>query len=56
MIEVVQEFYYLGDVAGSSSDVQSSVTARIRAGWQTFSELSQVLCGIVLSLKLKGRL
>jgi len=56
MIEVVQEFCYSGDVVGSSEDVQSSVTARIRAGWRKFSELSQVLCWIVLSLKLKGRL
>jgi len=56
IIEVVQEFCYLGDVVGSSGDAQSSVTARIRAGWRKFIELSQVLCGRVLSLKLKGRL
>jgi len=31
MIEVVQEFCYLGDADGNSDDVQSSVTARIRA-------------------------
>jgi len=54
MIEV-QKFCYLGDVVGSSGDVQSSVTARKRAGWRKFSEMSQVLCGRVLSLKLKGR-
>jgi len=52
MIEVVQKFCYLGDVA-SSGDVQISVTTRIRAGWRKFSELSQVLCGRVLLLKLK---
>jgi len=44
----------LGDVVRSSGDVQSLVTARIRAGWRKFSELSQVLCGRVVSLKLKG--
>jgi len=55
--EVIQEFCYLGDVVGSTSgDVQSSVTASVRAGWRKFSKLSQVLCGRVLSLKLKGRL
>jgi len=48
--------FQLGDVVGSSGDVQSSVTASVRAGWRKFSELSQVLCGRVLSLKLKGRL
>jgi len=56
MIEVVQEFCYLGDVVGSSGDVQSSVTARVRAGWRKFSEMSRVLCGKVLLLNLKGRL
>jgi len=56
MIEVVQEFCYLGDIVGRSGDVQSSVMTRIRAGWQKFSELSQVLCGRVLLLKLKGGL
>jgi len=56
MIEVVLEFCYLSDVVGSSGDVQSSVTARIRAGWRKFNELSQVLFGRVLSLELKGRL
>jgi len=43
MIKVVQEFCYLGSVVGSSGDVQSSVTARIRAGWRKLSEMSQVL-------------
>jgi len=45
MIEVVQEFCYLGNVVGSSGDIQSSVTSTIHAGWRKFSELSQVLCG-----------
>jgi len=54
MFEVFQEFCYSGDVVGSSGDVQSTVTARLRAGWRKFSELSQVLCGRFLSLKLKG--
>jgi len=40
MIEAVQEICYLGDVVGSGGDVQSSVTARILAGWRKFSELS----------------
>jgi len=34
MIEVVQEICYLGDVVGSCDDVQSSVTAGIRAGYR----------------------
>jgi len=31
MTEVIEEFCYLGDVVRSSGDVQSAVTARIRA-------------------------
>jgi len=50
MIKVVQEICYLGDVVGSSGDVQSSVMARICAGWPKFSELIQVLCGRGLPL------
>jgi len=58
MIEVVKEFCYLGDVVGFSGDVQSTVTARIRADWRKFSEVltAQVVCWRVLPLKLKGRL
>jgi len=33
VIEVVQEFCYLGDVVGSNGDVQSSMIAKIHAGW-----------------------
>jgi len=55
VIEEVQEFCYLDDV-GSSCDIQSTVTDRIRDGWRKFSVMSQVLCGRILSLKLKGRL
>jgi len=54
IIEVVQEFCYFGGDVGSCGVIQSSVMARIHAGWRKFSELSQVLCGRVLSLKLKG--
>jgi len=43
MIEVVQEFCYLGDAVGSSRDVSSSMPARIHAGWRKFSKLFQVL-------------
>jgi len=36
MIEVVQEFHYLGNVVGSNGDIQSSVMARICADWRKF--------------------
>ena len=55
-VEVVTEFCYLGDMLSCDGDVGRAVTTRIRAGWRKFRELSSVLCGRVLSLKLKGRL
>ena len=55
-VEVVTEFCYLGDMLRCDGDVGRAVTARIRAGWRKFRELSNVLCGRVLSFKLKGRL
>ena len=55
-IEVVKEFCYLGDMLGQDGDVRRAVTARIRAGWKKFRELSGTLCGKILSSKLKGRL
>jgi len=39
MIEVVQEFCYLGNVVGNSGNVQSALMARIHAGWRKFSKL-----------------
>ena len=55
-VEVVKQFCYLGDMLGVDGDVDRAVTSRIRAGWMKFKDLSGVLCGRVLSLKLKGRL
>jgi len=52
MIEVIPKFCYLHDVVGSSGDVQSTVMGKRRVGWRKFSEMSQALCGRVLSLKL----
>jgi len=60
MIEVVQEFCCLGDIiVGGGGDVWGSVKCVLTGmcvGWQNYGELSQVLCGRVLSLKLRGRL
>ena len=56
VIDVVSKFCYLGDMLERNGDAQSAVTARIRAGWKKFKELSGVLCRRLLSLKLKGLL
>lgn len=54
VIEVVDEFCYLGDMLCRDGDVRRATTTRIRAGWKKFRELWGVLCGRRLSLKLKG--
>mgnify|MGYP003401710716 FL=1 len=54
-IERVRSFVYLGDKLNAGGGCLSAVTARIRAGWKKFKELSGVLCGKRWSLKLKGR-
>ena len=52
--ESVRSFVYLGDKLNAGGGCLSAVTARIRAGWKKFKELSGVLCGKKWSLKLKG--
>ena len=56
VIDVVSKFCYLGDMLERNGDAQSAVTARIRAGWRKFKELSGVFCRRLLSFKLKGLL
>jgi len=53
MFEIFQEFCYLGDIVGSSNDVQRLVTLST-GGWRKFSKMSCMLRGRVLSLKMKG--
>ena len=55
-IEKVESFCYLGDVLSTEGGVQGTVTARIRAGWKRFKDISAVLCTNSLSLKLRGLL
>ena len=55
-IEVIKEFCYLGDMIGGDDSTSRAVTARMRAGWRKFKELSGALCTRMLSHRLKGRL
>ena len=54
-IERVESFVYLGDKLNAGGGCLSAVTARVRAGWKKFRELSAVLCGRKWSVKMKGK-
>ena len=54
-IEVVDRFSYLGDVI-STEGAQEAVTSRIRSAWKKFKEISHVICGRSISLKVIGTL
>ena len=54
-VEIVKEFCYLGDML-ETGGVEVAVTARVRAGWRKFKEISSMLCGRDVSMKIKGQL
>ena len=51
-VDIVKEFCYLGDML--ETGVEVAVTARVRAGWRKFKEISGMLCGRDVSTKIKG--
>ena len=55
-IEVVDRFSYLGDVISTEGGAQEAVTSRIRSAWKKFKEVSNVICGRSISLKVRGTL
>ena len=55
-IEVVVRFSYLGDVISTEGGAQEAVTSRIRLVWKKFKEVSNVICGRSMSLKVRGAL
>jgi len=44
------------NIVSKECDVGTAVTAGMRARWRKFRDLSDVLCGKTLSIKLKGML
>ena len=52
ILEMVQQFCYLGDMIGS----EEAVRCRIRCAWGKFNELATLLTKRGLSLKAKGHL
>ena len=55
-IEVVDRFSYLCDVISTEGGAQEAVTSRIRSAWKKFKEISNVICGRSISLKVRGTL
>ena len=55
-IEVLDRFSYLGDVISTEGGAQEAVTSRIRSPWKKFQEVSNVICGRSISLKVRGTL
>ena len=55
-IEVVDTFFYLGDVISMEGGAQEAVTSRIRSTWKKFKEVSNVICRRSISLKVRGTL
>ena len=55
-VEVVHRFSYLGDVISTQEGAQEAVTSRIRSAWKKFKEVSNVVCGKSISLKVIGTL
>ena len=55
-IEVVDRFSYLGDVICMEGGAQEAVTSKIRSAWKKFKEVSNVICGRSISLKVRGTL
>ena len=55
-IEVVDRFSYLGDVISTEGGAQEAVTSRTRSAGKKFKEVSNVICGRSISLKVRGTL
>ena len=55
-IEGVDSFSYLGDVISTEGGAQEALTSRIRSPLKKFKEVSNVVCGRSISLKVRGTL
>ena len=53
-MKVVDRFFYLVDVISTEGGAQEAVTSRIRSGWKKFKEVSNVICGSSISLKVRN--
>ena len=55
-LELVDTFCYLGDMLSVDEDADAAVEARVRIGWNKFSQLVPLLTNKDVSLIMRGRL
>ena len=55
-LELVDKFCYLGDMLSVDEDADVAVEARIRIGWNKFTQLVPLFTNKDVSLILRGRL
>jgi len=55
-LELMDKFCYLGDMMSVDGDADAAVEARIRIGWNKFSQLVPLLTNKDVSLIMRGRL
>jgi len=55
-LEVVDKFYYLGDMFSVDGDADAAVEAKTRIGWNKFRQLVPLLTNRDISLIRRGRL
>jgi len=55
-LELVDKFYYLGDVLKIDRDADAALETRIQTGWNKFRQLVPLLTNKDISLIVRGRL
>ena len=55
-LEVVDKFFYLGDMLDAGGGAEASTVTRVRSGWEKFRELLPLLTTKAIPLNFKGEL
>jgi len=55
-LELVDKFFYLGEILSVDGDADAAVETRIRIGWNKFRHLVPLLTNEDISLTVRGRL
>ena len=55
-LDIVSEFYYLGDMIGATGGAEDGSRTRARCGWKKFDEVARILTLREASHKLRGKI
>src|SRR2546425_8362115 len=55
-LEIVDKFYYLGDVIGKGGVAEEASRTRVRCAWRKFRDLRMLLTARGASLRVKGKI